>query len=903
MLVILKSLVKRYCFLFTSLSLFCCTYVDGAVIEVVSGPAQGDPGGVVTIIFKIEETRYTRVDVDFPEGWTPLFPLNEAFSQINLCLLPIKIPQNTVPGTYFVNLKVNDTTKAIPITVQTKREICFEWKDPPCLLAEGQDIALPLKCINKGNAPSSLKVIVEIDKEGSAWCEENEIVLQATDTHICIGHYTISPTSLHNRRRVLQVKVIDIETGEEVFCRCAVVETLPCGVDEPVDPWLRIRGFSRGFVAGTEGKYIGGFECYGKGFIDEWGWRELEYQILLPSDNQTNLYNEYQRLYLGIRDPEFEFILGDTNYSLTPLTERSRYGRGIGVELMQGPWNVGSYYAQNPIHHRYQLEESGAFAIYEYKPGANVSVNYILRNEKDTPTGSIVSGMTENIQDDGYIGLEYAFDTAQKHHDGDRNAFGITIRKQFFEDSWMYLEKIYAGRGFYGYYNDADYYSAGLDIGLNCNWRIALSTNRVKENFDDCETSAPRWRQFSAKLICMAFPCWQIALTGFMLRSRDAFDTTCNNFSQVWGGMQYTYANGKYAFFGNSEVGGQKDYVRNTICKPLQRHNFDFNWAFTPERLLTVHCEFGNTNYFDTRPWRYSSGAGFLWRYACSSFAELQFRAINDTFHGDHRRRYSGKYVHSIARLSHTFANAHHLGVRFDGFFSKHPDHRDQFEFLISYTIPTHTPVKWREDFGALEGYLLEEETAEPIANAVVKVGDEKRLTDKDGRYHFSNLQPGLRQINVELLPKKLIPADRENTSACIKGGRTNYYPLAALQGGSIEGVIKLFDYVERVVLQENSKIGFEVGLEEGSGLSNARIILISEGFGELISTTSDCLGRFLFESLRPGKWCLRIYPKDKLKTHTLEFEELTVYVSNKEKVVLEVKGMPARREIRPMSN
>lgn len=873
------------------------------------------PGEAAVLIVNINNSTpkdiLLPVDIQLPEfcealvAFDKYIPLSPDSS--HMLLLPISVAKGTPPGVRKIMLSIGSETFVTQLIIEGHKDIAFEASLMPSIAAEGQSFPISLKGLNTGNIPVPLQLEVIIDNDAYGYLECEQYVIQPGEDRVFEGQVHLLPSTCRARNRVVQILVTNAETCEELYTFCSVVDVLPCGFDESPDPWIKVPGHMRFFTAGEEGELIVGAELFGRGFVDEEQLREVDYEFLIPSKTHTTLYNQYQRLFVGIIDPQFEFVIGDTNYNLTPLTERWGFGRGVGIDFNFDRFSYGSFYRQLKQYHTCQIEEGAAYIEYAFQPYSHISLNFIRRSQIDTPQGNIVSVRCEDAPTPGrFLGLEFAYDTSTRGHHGDRKGYDIDLKNTFGTDSSWYFSRTYAGKGFYGYYNDSEYFSAGVDLGLSPITRLLVTTNRVCLNLNHCDTTAPRWRDYTAKLSYWYDPAAQITFVGTILTGKDVYNPCNFDFSQAWGGIQFAYNTGRYAFYCISEVGGQKDHVTNTICKPLQRYNFDFNMLVDEQRSFTLHYESGNTDPYDARKWRYAAGGAFVWRYKAASFAEVFARAINDRFYGDNinGKCYDGKYLHAMGRVSHTFNNLHNLGIRLDCFISRRQDSRDEYKFIAAYTIPTESPVKWRTDIGAIEGCIYDDLTQEPISNAVVSLGDEARLTDSQGCYRFSNLCPGIHELSTSLLPCRMETVESKNMPVNVIGGCTTTRQIAATYTGQLEGIIKVLDYEENIntsaSLQSKWK-GINLSLVERKGLANARIILSRNGTGEILSTTTGCLGNFKFENLHPGMWVLKIIPYQMPDEHYIENDTLEIYVQRNALEKIEIKVLPKAKEILPL--
>jgi hypothetical protein len=170
------------------------------------------------------------------------------------------------------------------------------------------------------------------------------------------------------------------------------------------------------------------------------------------------------------------------------------------------------------------------------------------------------------------------------------------------------------------------------------------------------------------------------------------------------------------------------------------------------------------------------------------------------------------------------------------------------------YTIPLSAPLPGEDETGSVEVRLVDG-SARGIANVLVRLGGDARLTDAMGRARFGALMPGTYQMDVD---RARIGAGRIVSPALpltldVNRGERRTLELRFTSAAQVIGVVRRMDF------QENRPLGAPDSLIEAGGQSGIRLQLTNNG--DTLRTVSNGGGRFRFGDVRAGRWVLTMLP------------------------------------------
>jgi hypothetical protein len=198
------------------------------------------------------------------------------------------------------------------------------------------------------------------------------------------------------------------------------------------------------------------------------------------------------------------------------------------------------------------------------------------------------------------------------------------------------------------------------------------------------------------------------------------------------------------------------------------------------------------------------------------------------------------------------------------GILHQAPVRKDWF-LSATYNVNLGIPMVRTMALGSLEGQLVNG-GVNSVDNVVLMLDGQLVTTSEDGSFTFNNVRPGLHQlyldratIGVRDVPNQKLPIEVE-----IFAEKTTYDSITMTKSARVTGNIKLL----KVKTTQSAK----------QELSLPSIIVEATMGTESFLTRADRNGNFMFGSLRPGKWRIRMVPtywKDDfiIKTPYLELD------------------------------
>ena len=607
-----------------------------------------------------------------------------------------------------------------------------------------------------------------------------------------------------------------------------------------------------------------------------------------------------QRIFLGVSEPGWDIELGDTIYSLSPLTQRYRYGRGAGFNVENSRFGYGVHYTQNTFNNDYNPKETCAYAGFDLTQNLAVIGNYFHRDVQNQPSSNIVTVASEyDINPTMTLELEAGNNFVNHVRRHNTLGFRADLSGNIYEDTWFDIEKIYAGSAFFGYYNNVNLFSGIIDFPVSCPIRANIGVTRLRQNYilninrpHQKGNLRQHQRQYTANISYNFSNGSSITLNTLLLRASGRGEGDNYNFNQQWGGITTSFPFKGWSITGIVSFGRQEDYIDHRTQNFLQRYWCTASKQLTDNLFTTVFYEGGNTNYYDAKPWRTTVGCSFGYRYSSKGYAELFLQRVQNK-----PDMYELNQI--TFQLCHTFSNRHVLEVSGQYFhYQKH--YPNDALFLISYTIPIYPAVARRCDIGDLSGYVRDVRSGDTIPEAIVNVGGRRCVTNADGSFFFKNMGAGEQELQVDLLPAKLVTQDYQSQKISVAGGKNTRITVPVVTAGSISGEIALYILRDPIEIAMMEDLSPEEALKpiKSRFLPGIRIIIERNDDEEVLTTLTNDRGAFHFGNLRPGEWSIYVDTSKLPESHYLNMNRLVFDVKPGEHTSFNFDVFPPARKI-----
>lgn len=728
-------------------------------------------------------------------------------------LMAIQAPAETPAGTYSLAFFFEEERTLTPLAVvesvfavAQKVELGVEVEGLPPFVAEGDACRLVVHLKNRGNVPLPLNFAISSEPNDfilTMDCPSLEL-LPGDDEDLAIEVQT-SVCAGGSRECYLFFSVCDGQSEELYYQQTLRLERVPRGLI-PVDSYVKLPGQFRVMGAHNNCVDMIGAEMAAGGIVNINRMTSIDLVLRNPSDPRNVLYGQDQRFYLGVFDPVADAVLGDTVYSLSPLILPARYGRGVGADIHSDGWGAGAYYVREVIQTDIHDREMGAYISRELWPWAWLTVNYARRNipltqvettllqktypipYHEAPIGS-VSLELEPLPYTAAV-IEVRKDFGEYMGQKGRLAYFLGLDGLVFGDTHYYVQSVDSPRYFHGFYRDTKILNYGLDTPIYTVPNLRLTSSYFNNQqgvaldpylpvvVDGQETGAVtppihgyQWTRQIANLLNYTFTenRGRFAIGTYFLRGEDTPVLATFNFRQHWAGLQWGWNTHCWSLGGRSYFGNQHNLLENTKQHGLQQHSVNANWTFSDTLSTRLLYEWGNLNYYDILPIQNTLTLAVDRRLSCDSWAQA-FAAMNwrDYKNSQQVQLYGQQEVHLGASLTHVFANGHRAHCNAQCFISKQPRnvntateiattavyrYRDlaanRFECFLSYDVPLAVPIARRQDIGSLYGQVINHGTGTPVVNAVLNLGGEGIMSDRNGRFIVEGLCPGDYSVQI----------------------------------------------------------------------------------------------------------------------------------------------------------
>ena len=435
------------------------------------------PGKIITASFLVSndtgrDEQFTEA-LALPLGWQQVAPTDPFFivkansQQVRVAalLVPAASPAGRSTVGYSMRGQRNQAladNAEFTVAVQTvsKIELLIDEQPPVVLAGESYDVSM--RVINRGNKQAVLRVQAEAVPDRPVNYDRTLLEL-APGTSQSVRLSASTDGTIHKRMlQVLSIKAVT-ESGAIVAAKNAVVEILP-QVTGDSDPYNRLptrlsfitvkdSGKSEAFQA----QYSGG------GNLDENGERQLYFLARSPNTERDSVLGTPDEFWVNYVDKAFNAYLGDRNYSLSPLTERSGYGRGGELDVHRGSTSFGAFYMDSLLQPS-DFNEIGAHAQQQFTPWLSFKANVLHRDGSDRM--AITNGVSQDLYSlesrlsfgkAAEINLEGGIGEEDRNHQGNNFAYRAQASGELAKNIFYSIEDAYSGPRFFGYYNDSDF--------------------------------------------------------------------------------------------------------------------------------------------------------------------------------------------------------------------------------------------------------------------------------------------------------------------------------------------------------------------------------------------------------------------------------------------------------------
>ena len=790
----------------------------------------------------------------------------------------VLVPELSVPESW----KVITDFRIIKLKPGQKTNKLISFIIPPKAVAGQYEIIYTLKDIHQVDKTNQGKFIFEVETtnklevialEASSTAmagkkiigkflvnnlsNQSQTIQLSTEKSIIIGGATIklAPFSSRlievNTRTIAELRresrwsfflkaiIVGTEVSEIAFLHTQVIPT----IDFQEDNRRKLPGFfslnylSREFSDGDKANGFQG-ELFLQGAIDKNEEKEITLSLRGPNQSDQSDLTLYDEYYATYKSHNLEVTIGDNNYSLSPLTEFSRNGRGMEASIDFEEVAIGAFYI-NPRFYPDLKRETGVYFQRKLNENNAVTFNYLIKEfsdiDKGTATLLSLSGRFAPMKN---TTVEAEIASGNKGQAGYFN-----IRSKISNRLQFNTNIIYASPEFEGYFNNT------LNIFGNLNYRLHKKVDVFAAVYRDDRNSAldtllqtapfTNRRQIGIRYKLDATSRFEI--TARQNEIEDRLPDKQFNRAEKLLTAQFNKDFYRFSFSLQSEYGQSRNFLQSTETdlQTVFRSYFDVNMKLGSFMLKGFGQYYNQSSLHLPEQKQLIWGVGIDGNIRSNTRFSLRYQndfAIEEYY--KNRNTFDFSFVQTIKKH-------HQIGLEVRQTLQRNTLGSKDKAVSLKYTWDFGIPLEKQAPKGYVYGQI-ERINDKPAKGIILFLNGKTAVTDENGKFRFKSMPLGKYPLLIDQSTLNLHEITKKETLPIVEilSETDQYVHLELVQSGTIHGAIEIKNNFPRTRLISYKNI------------SNL-LIEIKNG-KEIRRTFTDDKGKFSFKDLRPGNWKYR---------------------------------------------
>jgi len=896
------------------------------------GAIASEPGKIVTAVFRVvnnsDDAVKSTANVILPAGWRIISQERDALlekNQTEVRLISFQIPLATPAGEYHMNYMVYEKNNmshldsaGVDIHVKPLQNIELQVLDEPDYAISEESYHFSAIVANKSNVADSV-IISFSNSQHYAFSIQPERFFLAPGESRKVMIMVQTENHLRYKIRHRYTVIARFTTSDDVYsAHAGHIDILPRMTGEN-DRYHRlpIQAAIRQVVDQKEKMLFGTqVDIKGAGTLDDAGRRNVRFRLMGPDIYDKSSLAEHDEYYVTYWTDRFFLQAGDLTYSLSPLTEFYRYGRGVEGRIHLNKLSAGAFY-QKPRWSRQTRDEAAVFLKYAANDRCWMKLNYLRKVLPGHP-GTVMS-LEGQWRPSGSHDIEYevALGNQAGKHTGSYRAKmeGAYSRVNY------HMDYIHADAGFPGYYRDTEYLSARVAVTLTKRLAFSTSMARQRKNFelDTTDYAAPYARTARLGIHYKLGRMTSLHMDWLNRDREDRLPQHKFDYQENAWRIRARHQFFPFSIAASAEFG----MTDNRILKKNSRMDrYSTNIYYAPSKCTRIS---GYVNY--DRSNRYEgdikntliAGVNMNLRFLDRTSFYLRYQSSH------HIEDYYQDRNYLECSLTHVFSNRHQLILLGRYGLIRHSLDKEEKAVSAEYSVPLSIPVSKKKSVGVVKGQILDIRSMRPLQDILVRINGSTAVTDVNGSYIFPALKPGSYHLRIDktTLDFGKIPALVLPLQVDIRGGEEYMFDIGVTESARFSGRIMVYrvvndssDHFSRDEMQNHLDEFYVAADGNGNQQSNGSVtngktrfvedyglpeimIEIKKDDGEIQRRITGSDGCFVFEELRPGSWEARIYTYNVPAFHMIEQDQFFLELQPEERKDMLIRVIPKRRRIR----
>lgn len=806
-------------------------------------------------------------------------------------IISIHVPDNVSAGDYNIDLEAYEQSQlfgkvSIPIRVRSRYEISIEKFNAPTYVLAGDSVKLQFLLQNKSN--TEVSVAAKITNGGTT---EEHFYTIPKDSSLLTYSRSATPKDLEYNTQLNIAMNAHIEGKTETAVHASyIINVIPSG-DQEFDGYNRYPIKITSIMASTNrsGTRTYGFmyDIMGRGHIDEEQKKRIDFHFRGPDRRGDPLLGLNDEYYVSYHSPKTDVLLGDNNYSLSPLTESSRLGRGARFQYKFDKLSVGSFFHMP----RYYPGIKNTYSVYSnYKLNDNVqfATGYLAKTDTLNQRADLLT-LSGDLRFSTWIKSSFELAAGRQLSQTGKAMKGqLNINTSFLN---AHLNYIYADPTFPGYISNSMILSTGVSTYLGKQISLSFNYDRNRSNLalDTLYANAPQTQNLSLIALFRLKANNSIGLSANSVEMVDRAEIPLFNYKKLFARVSY---NAKLKRF-NMSLQGEYGEIQNLLSPngptTTDFYNENLNLQYTFNETFSIR---GFVKYNGGSQYQVTGSNRFY--YGGSLQLNLKKTFVSFDYQSDYELKeyYRDRSLLSL-QLHQELGSNHELNLSTNYNMAKNSLDRKELSIQLRYIYTLNVPLSKKKNVGSLTGKLVNK-GVEKVSGIIINLDGQLTMTDKNGNFRFPMVKTGSYHLLLDQTSFAIstITGKPGPYRVDIESGKETRFEIELTKAAGVQGSLHIRED------ESTTDKGYYPVKEEIN-----KLIIEASNENEMfrIYTASD--GTFLFNDLRPGKWTIKVYPngipngykleKDiyQLELGSGEVKELEIIIHKKNRVIKIQKG------------
>ena len=828
-----------------------------------------------TVLNRLGDSVTVTPVVEAPKDWTVLMggmQLVIAPSSSEMLMTSVAVPMRTLAGVYTIRVRAlcpqlpEGVIDSVMVVVPARRGIEVAVVDRPAFVVSGKTYDASVLVRNRGNQSSNVRVSSK-SSLGTVMRPDTVLVLQADETRT-VPLQVRTPAGLETAiDDVLEVAARSGDSTAEASARVMMVPE----PDRKIEEYLRMPMRVNVRAASTTG--VSPVEVLGRGYIRDGSKTEAELVLRAPTGEYA-AFGERDEYRLDITAPNWRARLGDQFFMLSTLTSASQPGMGAGADMTKGAFTFGGHgqqFRRSPV----KGNEGAAFVTARPIENGSVTLNVVNRSGDANPAqlGSVAAAYGRG----GFRG-----DAELARSDAKSTGLARSLR--------------FSGTGS-GYSIDAGHHSADT----------AFSGVLRGSSHDHVNAFARPFELVGFSLNVGSHRSDLSRATGVPYKERLDLGVLAATVAD-----RYTFelagAERNTAVAGATADGSQRG-IRMRADQPTMLGHLALEAELgrsrdgTAEAKTFTRFSVGTRHQvrrgsFGTWAERYSGGSvmrGNEGTLTLGGDASMQTsRGMSVTLSGYATRQSvtTAEWNSQLdALVTRTLRNGNTVSLRTRLLSGGALSAAQQSVAYVEYGMPLRLPVSRLRTAGRVYGRVVDSETGRGVAGALVRLGPQVAITDREGKVAFGGVRGGEHRLSMS--------QETSFADAVFVGDPTLFVDSTQAQPTTFQVAIARSARVEvdvrRFAIARTGVAGAPDSLADAGSVENATLVLSGER--DTLYRTTPANGKAVFTDVPPGHWTLTVRG-DAPAFHRFDPDRLELTLAPGESQAIQFRLIPRRRDV-----